>query len=111
MNFYSYFIYLFFILCGGAVDPLAASGLRKRTAGNQGRIRLTLIYESRVQELKIFVHEAAGLPGQHRLQLQFQKNLNRKEFSKDFTQTNMLTNKYKNHAPKSTLKYFFRNKN
>ncbi len=47
------------------MDPLAASGLRKRTAGSQGRIRLTLIYESRVQELKIFVHEAAGLPGQH----------------------------------------------
>jgi hypothetical protein len=53
------------IFRAGAVDPLAASGLRKRTAGSQGRIRLTLIYESRVQELKIFVHEAAGLPGQH----------------------------------------------
>jgi len=52
----------------GLVDPSAntgpGEGLRKRAVdwGN-GRIRLTLFYDERKEELKVFVHEAAGLPG------------------------------------------------
>jgi hypothetical protein len=53
------------------VEPLLAAaesgGLRKRTVGSQGRIRITLIFDMRTQELKIFVHEALGLPGQGQL--------------------------------------------
>ena len=46
----------------GFVGP--GEGLRKRAVdwGN-GRIRLTLFYDERKEELKVFVHEAAGLPG------------------------------------------------
>jgi hypothetical protein len=43
---------------------MVGSGLRRRlVVGTNGRIRLTLIFDTRVEELKIFVHEAAGLPG------------------------------------------------
>jgi hypothetical protein len=45
------------------VDVLVGGGLRRRVGGSNGRIRLTLIFDTRVEELKIFVHEAAALPG------------------------------------------------
>jgi len=46
----------------------AASGdsgeLRKRNVmGTNGKIRITLVYDHGPEELKVFIHEAAGLPG------------------------------------------------
>lgn len=37
--------------------------LRKRTVAGLGKIRLNLLYDDNREELKVFVHEAAGLPG------------------------------------------------
>merc|ERR1711936_1318012 len=36
---------------------------RKRPVGNQGKIRLNILYDENKEELKLFVHEAANLPG------------------------------------------------
>jgi len=36
---------------------------RKRTVAGHGKIRLNLLYDDNREELKVFVHEAAGLPG------------------------------------------------
>ena len=47
------------IYSGGGGDE----GLRRRGVGTNGRIRLTIIYDGVKSELKLFVHEAAGLPG------------------------------------------------
>ena len=38
-------------------------GLRRRVVGTNGKIRLTIIYDDLKSELKLFVHEASGLPG------------------------------------------------
>jgi len=38
-------------------------GLRRRVVGTNGKIRLTIIYDDLKSELKLFVHEATGLPG------------------------------------------------
>ena len=60
------------IVSAGAVEPLLSGGLRRRlVGGHNGRIRLTLIFDTRHEELKIFVHEAAGLPGRDILLLLF----------------------------------------
>eukprot|EP00092_Neocalanus_flemingeri_P021078 GFUD01022838.1.p1 GENE.GFUD01022838.1~~GFUD01022838.1.p1 ORF type:complete len:586 (+),score=158.29 GFUD01022838.1:255-1760(+) len=48
---------------GDIVDPMTT--LRKRHIGNQGKIRLNIIYDENKQELKVFVHEAANLPGSY----------------------------------------------
>jgi len=37
--------------------------LRKRAVGNQGKLRLNILYDEKKEELKVFVHEAANLPG------------------------------------------------
>jgi len=37
--------------------------LRRRVVPGHGKIRLNLLYDDNRQELKVFVHEAAGLPG------------------------------------------------
>ena len=44
------------------VDP-PLDELRRRVVPGHGRIRLNLLYDDNRQELKVFVHEAAGLPG------------------------------------------------
>eukprot|EP00092_Neocalanus_flemingeri_P064404 GFUD01078159.1.p1 GENE.GFUD01078159.1~~GFUD01078159.1.p1 ORF type:complete len:1135 (-),score=294.37 GFUD01078159.1:524-3928(-) len=36
---------------------------RRRPVGNQGKIRLNILYDENKEELKVFVHEAANLPG------------------------------------------------
>eukprot|EP00090_Calanus_glacialis_P017269 TRINITY_DN26933_c0_g1_i7.p1 TRINITY_DN26933_c0_g1~~TRINITY_DN26933_c0_g1_i7.p1 ORF type:complete len:1127 (+),score=330.64 TRINITY_DN26933_c0_g1_i7:171-3551(+) len=36
---------------------------RRRPVGNQGKIRLNILYDTNKEELKVFVHEAANLPG------------------------------------------------
>ena len=36
---------------------------RKRPVSNQGKIRLNILYDTNKEELKVFVHEAANLPG------------------------------------------------
>ena len=37
--------------------------LRRRVVPGNGKIRLNLLYDDNRQELKVFVHEVAGLPG------------------------------------------------
>ena len=44
------------------VDP-PLDELRRRVVPGHGKIRLNLLYDDNRQELKVFVHEAAGLPG------------------------------------------------
>ena len=45
-------------------EPLAPmETFRKRPVGNQGKIRLNILYDENKEELKVFVHEAANLPG------------------------------------------------
>jgi len=46
---------------GQNVEPMDT--LRKRTVGSNGKIRLNILYDERKEELKVFVHEAANLPG------------------------------------------------
>jgi len=46
---------------GELIDPI--STFRKRPVGNQGKIRLNILYDENKEELKVFVHEAANLPG------------------------------------------------
>ena len=50
---------------GEAVAPvdLPSEELRRRVVPGRGRIRLNLLYDDNRQELKVFVHEASGLPG------------------------------------------------
>jgi len=43
------------------IPPLET--FRKRPVGNQGKIRLNILYDENKEELKLFVHEAANLPG------------------------------------------------
>ena len=46
------------------VDPAPLDELRRRVVPTgHGKIRLNLLYDDNRQELKVFVHEAAGLPG------------------------------------------------
>jgi len=44
------------------VDP-PLDELRRRVVPGHGKIRLNLLYDDNRQELKVFVHEVAGLPG------------------------------------------------
>jgi len=44
-------------------ESLPPDELRKRTVAGHGKIRLNLLYDDNREELKVFVHEAAGLPG------------------------------------------------
>jgi len=46
----------------GEVDP-PLDELRRRVVPGHGKIRLNLLYDDNRQELKVFVHEVAGLPG------------------------------------------------
>merc|ERR1712192_91173 len=45
------------------VDPAPLDELRRRAVPGHGKIRLNLLYDDNRQELKVFVHEASGLPG------------------------------------------------
>jgi len=49
---------------GDSLGP-AEDEFRKRSVATQGKIRLNLLYDERREELKVFVHEVAGLPGGH----------------------------------------------
>ena len=53
-----WFIYIYLGELGEGDD-----GLRRRVVGTNGKIRLTIIYDDLKSELKLFVHEATGLPG------------------------------------------------
>ena len=39
------------------------SGLRQRNVASRGRVRLNILYDTNKEELKVFLHEAQGLPG------------------------------------------------
>jgi len=48
---------------GSVVGTLAETELRKRPVGNRGKLRLNILYDDHKEELKVFLHEAANLPG------------------------------------------------
>ena len=41
-----------------------SDGLRHRDVCANGKLRLTILYDEHNEELKVFVHEATGLPGE-----------------------------------------------
>ena len=46
-------------------DLMSPMNVLRRRPHPNGRLRMTLLYDEQKEELKVFVHEAAGLPGEN----------------------------------------------